>query len=478
MCSEPGADKRLFYYQLASGATGPPRLHYNSRLPMVPDGYYYALALAGAAALVGWLAGPLWALPACLLALFFLWFFRDPERVIPDYAGAVVSPADGKVTDVSSVLMNGVPRTRISIFLSVFDVHVNRSPLAGVIREVRYQKGKFLNAMNPASAEHNEQNAVTVEGDGQTVVFKQIAGLLARRIVFNKKVGDRVGRGERVGLIKFGSRVDVLLDPSAALQIKVGDRVKGGSSVLARLERVTRAADHSRSDSARSAVMDPEVPQILAPRKRQPPRRLSKGMYILPSLFTTANIAFGYYAILQITHATVADAWHFDNAAKAIGFAVMFDGLDGRIARMTGTSSDFGRELDSLADVVTFGVAPALLAWTWGFRQLPTNLGDLSTKLVQFGAIASFLFLMAGASRLARFNISQQPAAFESWPSGQEVFCRDADSGGRRCDRRGRAFFQRRSHCLLVDRADLDVDGGGGRLSDGQHLALLQLQGH
>lgn len=205
---------------------------------MVPDGYYYALALAGAAALVGWLAGPLWALPALLLALFFLWFFRDPARVIPDDAGAVVSPADGKVTDVSSVLMNGVSRTRISIFLSVFDVHVNRSPLAGVIREVRYQKGKFLNAMNPASAEHNEQNAVTVEGDGQTVIFKQIAGLLARRIVFDKKVGDRVGRGERVGLIKFGSRVDVLLDPSAALQIKLGDRVKGGSSVLARLEPV------------------------------------------------------------------------------------------------------------------------------------------------------------------------------------------------------------------------------------------------
>jgi len=205
---------------------------------MVPDGYYYALALAGAAALVGWLAGPLWALPALLLALFFLWFFRDPERAIPDSVDAVVSPADGKVTEVSPVLMNGVPHTRISIFLSVFDVHVNRSPLAGVIREVRYQKGKFLNAMNPASAEHNEQNAVTVEGEGQTVVFKQIAGLLARRIVFNKKVGDRVGRGERVGLIKFGSRVDVLLDPSAALQIKLGDRVKGGSSVLARLERV------------------------------------------------------------------------------------------------------------------------------------------------------------------------------------------------------------------------------------------------
>jgi phosphatidylserine decarboxylase len=205
---------------------------------MVPDGYYYALALAGAAVLLGWLAGPVWALPACLLAVFFLWFFRDPERVISDSAGAVVSPADGKVTDVSSILMNGIARTRISIFLSVFDVHVNRSPTAGVIKDVRYQKGKFLNAMNPASAEHNEQNTVTVEADGQTVAFKQIAGLLARRIVFTKRVGDPVMRGERVGLIKFGSRVDVLLDASANLQIRVGDRVKGGSSVLAYLGRV------------------------------------------------------------------------------------------------------------------------------------------------------------------------------------------------------------------------------------------------
>ncbi|HLB89923.1 MAG TPA: phosphatidylserine decarboxylase [Terriglobales bacterium] len=200
---------------------------------MVPDGYYYALPLTGAAVLLGWLAAPLWALPVLLLAAFFLWFFRDPERLIPNTAGAVVSPADGKVTDVSTVLVDGMRRTRISIFLSVFDVHVNRSPAAGVIRDVRYQEGKFLNAMDAASAEHNEQNIVTVEGGGQTVVFKQIAGLLARRIVFNKKPGDRVWRGERVGLIKFGSRVDVLLDTSARLSIKAGDHVKGGASVLA-----------------------------------------------------------------------------------------------------------------------------------------------------------------------------------------------------------------------------------------------------
>ncbi|HXM64036.1 MAG TPA: phosphatidylserine decarboxylase family protein [Terriglobales bacterium] len=216
---------------------------------MVRDAYYYALPLVAAAALMAWLAGPLWALPVFLLVAFLLWFFRDPDRVIPGDAGALVSPADGKVTDVSPLISNGVRCLRISIFLSVFDVHVNRSPISGVIRDVHYHKGKFVNAMNAASAELNEQNVVTVEGEGQIVIFKQIAGLLARRIVFNKKVGDQVKRGERVGLIKFGSRVDVLLDASAALEVKVGDRVKGGSSVLAYLnaERSLTAGNAGRA---------------------------------------------------------------------------------------------------------------------------------------------------------------------------------------------------------------------------------------
>lgn len=200
---------------------------------MVRDGYYYGLALLGAAVLVGWLASPPWSVPVLLLAAFFLWFFRDPERVIPATAGAVVAPADGKVTDVSQVEVEGRARRRISIFLSVFDVHVNRSPIAGVIREVRYQRGQFRNAMGADSAQHNEQNIVTVEGEGQTIVFKQIAGLLARRIVFTQKVGDRVERGQRVGMIKFGSRTDILLDAAAEVTVKVGDRVKGGASVLA-----------------------------------------------------------------------------------------------------------------------------------------------------------------------------------------------------------------------------------------------------
>jgi len=216
---------------------------------MVRDAYYYALPLLGAAVLIALLTAPVWAVPAVLLAGFFLWFFRDPERAVPDAADALVSPADGKVTDVSPLTIKGVRYSHVSIFLSVVDVHVNRSPIGGVIREVTYHKGKFLNAMNVASAEQNEQNVVTVEGDGQTVIFKQIAGLLARRIVFNKKVGDRVARGERVGLIKFGSRVDVLFDASADLSVKVGDRVKGGSSVLgyARSSQFVASA-HDRSN--------------------------------------------------------------------------------------------------------------------------------------------------------------------------------------------------------------------------------------
>lgn len=203
---------------------------------MVRDGYYYGAVLLAAAVLVGWLTTPLWAVIPILLAAFFLWFFRDPDRVIPSESGAVVSPADGKVTSVATVKMNGETFKSISIFLNVFNVHVNRAPVSGVIRDARYQAGKFLNAMNPASAEQNEQNTVTIEGEGQRVIFKQIAGLLARRIVFTKKIGDSVRRGERVGLIKFGSRTDVLLDVSAEVAVKVGDHVKGGSSILAFLK--------------------------------------------------------------------------------------------------------------------------------------------------------------------------------------------------------------------------------------------------
>lgn len=201
---------------------------------MVRDGYFYGLGF-GAVGVLVWVATHSMLLTAIpiLLAAFFLWFFRDPERAIPEAPGLIVSPADGKVTLIETVETDAGPQRRISIFLNVFNVHVNRAPIAGNVQLIDYQKGKYLNAMNPESAIANERNYVEVAGELCTVAFTQIAGLLARRIVFRKKVGDWVHRGERVGLIKFGSRVDVVFPVSCEVQVRVGQIVHGGSSVLA-----------------------------------------------------------------------------------------------------------------------------------------------------------------------------------------------------------------------------------------------------
>lgn len=200
---------------------------------MVRDGYYYGLASVLAAILLGWLTSPAWAVLPLLLGAFFLNFFRDPDRLVPETPGAIVSPADGKVTDIVDVEIDGRPYKRLSIFLNVFDVHVNRSPAAGVVTHVEYRKGQFKNAMGSTCVDYNEQNIVTLDCGGQKLIFKQIAGLLARRIVFTKQIGDRVARGERIGMMKFGSRMDVIFDPAATVQVKLGQHVKGGSDILA-----------------------------------------------------------------------------------------------------------------------------------------------------------------------------------------------------------------------------------------------------
>ncbi len=201
---------------------------------MVRDGYFYGLGF-GAVGVLVWVATHSFLLTAIpiLLAAFFLWFFRDPERAIPEAPGLIVSPADGKVTLIEPVETVAGPQRRISIFLNVFNVHVNRAPIAGNVQLIDYRKGKYLNAMNPESAVANERNYVEVAGELCTVAFTQIAGLLARRIVFQKKVGDWVHRGERVGLIKFGSRVDVVFPLSCEVQVSVGQIVHGGASILA-----------------------------------------------------------------------------------------------------------------------------------------------------------------------------------------------------------------------------------------------------
>jgi phosphatidylserine decarboxylase len=209
---------------------------------MVKDGFFYAIGCGLVAALLWYFTGSyiLVAIP-CLLALFFLWFFRDPSRKIPDGPGLIVSPGDGVVTEADWVQTKSGSRLRLSIFLNVFNVHVNRSPVAGVVTMCEHRKGKFLNAMNKESALLNEQTLITIDAGDYEVSFKQIAGLLARRIVCNLKVGDKVERGERMGLIKFGSRVDVLMPADSELRVNKGDKVSGGSTVLAVLPDVAIA---------------------------------------------------------------------------------------------------------------------------------------------------------------------------------------------------------------------------------------------
>jgi phosphatidylserine decarboxylase len=201
---------------------------------MVKDGIWYGLGLGAVALVIFYTTGD-WKLtiPPLLLAAFFLWFFRDPNRKIPATPGAIVSPADGVVTEAEWVETTVGSKLRVSIFLNVFDVHVNRAPVAGTVKLVEYREGGFMNAMNPESGISNEQTMIQIEGDGYDVSLKQIAGLLARRIVCNLKAGDTVQRGQRIGMIKFGSRCDLLMPADANLKVKTGSRVKGGSTVIA-----------------------------------------------------------------------------------------------------------------------------------------------------------------------------------------------------------------------------------------------------
>jgi phosphatidylserine decarboxylase len=201
---------------------------------MVKEGYYFGLpllVLGGAAYIAQW---TIVAVVLVCLALFVFSFFRDPERVVPAEPGAVVSPGDGRVVVVTDEEDAGRPGKRISIFLAVWNVHVNRAPAAGVITKMEYRPGKFLAAMRERASTENEQNVFTLSTDAGDMVFKQIAGLIARRVVSWKQEGERVARGERIGLVRFGSRVDVWMPKDAEILVRVGENVRGGSSVLAR----------------------------------------------------------------------------------------------------------------------------------------------------------------------------------------------------------------------------------------------------
>ena len=178
-----------------------------------------------------------WAIPFAVLGGFFAYFFRDPDRTVPQGPGLVVSPADGKVILAGPADRRWAPPgewKQVTIFLSPVDVHMNRSPVGGKITLIDYRPGKFLPAYKE-SANDNELNEVWVESEGRTIVFRQVVGLLARRIVCRVEPGDEVGRGERIGLMKFGSRMDVFLPLDMDLLVSAGDRVVGGETVLARV---------------------------------------------------------------------------------------------------------------------------------------------------------------------------------------------------------------------------------------------------
>jgi phosphatidylserine decarboxylase len=201
---------------------------------MVKEGYYFGvppLLLGGLAASFHW-----WAFGLALIAFAFFCFsfFRDPERVIPADPEAIVSPADGRVVVITSEESGGRPGTRISIFLAIWNVHVNRSPAAGIITKLDYRPGKFLAAWDPKASVENEQNIFALAAPQGNIEFKQIAGLVARRVVSWRKPLDAVAKGERIGLVRFGSRVDLWVPLGSELLVKIGDSVRGGSSVLAR----------------------------------------------------------------------------------------------------------------------------------------------------------------------------------------------------------------------------------------------------
>ncbi len=257
-------------------------------------------------------------------------------------------------------------------------------------------------ASREVASSENEHNMVTVEGEGTSVLFAQIAGLIARRIVCYKKLGDQVAKGERVGLIKFGSRVDVFLGPEWEIA------VEAGRARLGRLQHSGATEAGLRTDGKPAAGSNDSIDP------RSPARRPRRAAYALPTLFTAGNIFLGFVAILRSIEGALLGATgelgsnpHFEVAAIAIGVAVVLDGLDGRIARMTNTVSDFGREMDSLADVITFGIAPAVLAFTWGVQFVTGRRAIMPDH--RAGYFFAFLFLLCGAARLARFNVQTNP---------------------------------------------------------------------
>ena len=320
------------------------------------------------------------------LGLFVFYFFRDPQRKIPADPNNIVAPADGHVVEIVDEMLDSVTGHRISIFLAIWDVHVQRAPVAGRIADVVYRPGKFYAAFRSAASRENEQNIIYIDTPQGRVVFKQIAGAIARRVLCWKSEGEMVALGERVGMIRFGSRVDVWLPAETRVVVRRGQNGKG---------RRKHPGEMEFND------IDP-IGHEEEPRRVFRNHRLRRGIYLLPSAFTVANLLCGYYAILATLEGTWTD---FDHAACAIGFAILFDSLDGRVARAMDTKVNSAESSTRLPTWSASESRLPFLAYAWGVRALAATNAPEALHLTQLGWLIGFFFLGCCAWRLARFNI-------------------------------------------------------------------------
>ena len=305
------------------------------------------------------------------------------------------------------------PGYRSSIFLSPLDVHVNRTPVSGRILEIDYRPGRFLPAYRHDAAADNERSEIRIDHQGRTVVCRQVVGLLARRVVCRLVPGMDVTPGQRLGIMKFGSRMDIFLPTDSDVHVVVGEAVRGGETIVARLQPLRGAAIRDRNQ--RSPLTWPKCFRSFKGGSRN--RRFQRGVFLLPSLLTVANMFCGWGCIV------LAMRGDYVTAAPLIGFAMVLDTLDGRIARLTGATSAFGEQFDSLADVISFGVAPATLVYAWGLEPLG-----------RLGGAVAFLYV-------TRHGHATRPVQHPGQGGRQTILRRSAEPAGGGGTRR---------HCLCV----------------------------
>ena len=367
----------------------------NAFVPIHKEGYPFIGAFAVVTLLLGLFSTSLFWI-GLILTAWCAYFFRDPVRVTPADDRLVVSPADGVVSSVGPAVpprelgLGSGEMTRISVFMNVFSCHVNRAPVRGRITRIEHRPGKFLNAELDKASQENERNGLVIDSPNGTVAAVQVAGLVARRIVCWAEAGGNIAVGERFGIIRFGSRVDVFLPKNADAARR---RRPDGGGRRDRDRRVRRPG-RDAAGAHRLMVFRPFPPHGRGgPRIREIPLRM-----VLPNLITVLAICAGLSGIRLAFEA------RFETAVAMVLFAAFLDGIDGRLARMMKATSKFGAQMDSLADIVNFGVAPALVLYAFVLDRAGSP-----------GWIAALLFAIACGLRLARFNVLDEDLERPAW---------------------------------------------------------------